>query len=219
LWVLGDLINYGPNPAEVIEFVRANATYVVRGNHDHFIGYGEDPRCTARFREMALATGKYTDSLLSSEAKQYLRELPLEKEVQVGNTRFHLCHAIPSDPLYGYCPPESERWPEECQKAAADVLLVGHTHLQFEKKVGECLVTNPGSLGQTKTRSPMACFAVWEEGAITLQSRAYELERTIEKIQAMPLSTEVRTDLVATLRTGSVPEERKEKSYVQNRRG
>ena len=28
LWVLGDLVNYGPNPAEVIEFVREKAAIV-----------------------------------------------------------------------------------------------------------------------------------------------------------------------------------------------
>ena len=26
LWVLGDLVNYGPNPSEAIEFVREKAT-------------------------------------------------------------------------------------------------------------------------------------------------------------------------------------------------
>jgi predicted phosphodiesterase len=35
LWVLGDLVNYGPNPAEVVEFVRSTASLVVRGNHGH----------------------------------------------------------------------------------------------------------------------------------------------------------------------------------------
>jgi predicted phosphodiesterase len=32
LWVLGDLVNYGPNPAEVIDFAREKAAVVVRGN-------------------------------------------------------------------------------------------------------------------------------------------------------------------------------------------
>jgi predicted phosphodiesterase len=49
LWVLGDLVNYGPNPAEVVDFVRAKASLAVRGNHDHAIGFGEDARCSARF--------------------------------------------------------------------------------------------------------------------------------------------------------------------------
>lgn len=28
LWVLGDLVNYGPQPAEVIRFIRSRATHV-----------------------------------------------------------------------------------------------------------------------------------------------------------------------------------------------
>jgi 3',5'-cyclic AMP phosphodiesterase CpdA len=30
LWVLGDLVNYGPDPKEVVEFVRENASAVIR---------------------------------------------------------------------------------------------------------------------------------------------------------------------------------------------
>jgi protein phosphatase len=53
LWVIGDLVNYGPDPAAVVEFVRAKASVMVRGNHDHALGFGEDPRCSPAFREMA----------------------------------------------------------------------------------------------------------------------------------------------------------------------
>ena len=38
LWVLGDLVNYGPEPGAVIDFVRARSSVAVRGNHDHSIG-------------------------------------------------------------------------------------------------------------------------------------------------------------------------------------
>ena len=55
LWVLGDLVNYGPNPVEVIDYVNANASVVIRGNHDHAVGLTEDPRCSAPFRRMARA--------------------------------------------------------------------------------------------------------------------------------------------------------------------
>jgi len=30
VWVLGDLVNYGPNPSEVIELVRRKASLVIR---------------------------------------------------------------------------------------------------------------------------------------------------------------------------------------------
>ncbi|MGO9438175.1 MAG: metallophosphoesterase family protein [Terracidiphilus sp.] len=45
LWVLGDLVNYGPEPGAVVDFVKANSSVVVRGNHDHSLGYDVDPRC------------------------------------------------------------------------------------------------------------------------------------------------------------------------------
>jgi hypothetical protein len=89
LWVLGDLVNYGPNPSEVIDFVRTNASVVTRGNHDHAIGFNEDPRCSPPFREMAQATQQYTSSALSESQKQFLRDLPLRvaRELGVLSTR------------------------------------------------------------------------------------------------------------------------------------
>ena len=32
---MGDLVEYGPDPKPVIDWVRANALSCVRGNHDH----------------------------------------------------------------------------------------------------------------------------------------------------------------------------------------
>ncbi len=54
--MLGELVNYGPNPVEVVEFVREKAAIVVCGNHDHAVGFDEDPRCSAAFRSMAEET-------------------------------------------------------------------------------------------------------------------------------------------------------------------
>jgi len=216
LWVLGDVVNYGPDPTKVVEFVRSRAKHVVRGNHDQFIGYGEDPRCIPHFREMADATGKFTESQLSAGDKEYLCDLPLQLQLQVGKTRFWLCHAVPSDPLYGYCPPESERWIEECRRVSADILLIGHTHMQFVKKFGDCLVVNPGSLGQPINGSALACFAVWDNGSITLQSTAYAVENTVQKIKTMPVPAATQHDLISILLTGCVPEEWKEGADVAN---
>ena len=73
LWVLGDLVNYGPEPAPVVEYVKSKATLVVRGNHDNSIGFNQDPRCSAPYVEMAEATRRFTDSVLNSGQKDFLR--------------------------------------------------------------------------------------------------------------------------------------------------
>jgi protein phosphatase len=206
LWVLGDLVNYGPEPAGVIDFVKSHATVVVRGNHDHSVGFHEDPRCSPRFRDMAEATGRVTDSILNFSQKHYLRNLPVQVEIRRGKTRFYLCHAIPSDPLFGYCEADSSRWFNEIEIASADIVLVGHTHVPAIRSFGRCRVVNPGSLGQPKTANAQACYAIWQDGNIELKSFPYAVEAAVAKVQTMPVSEGVRNELAMILRTGVIPD-------------
>ena len=134
LWVLGDLVNYGPNPSEVVEFVKERASMVVRGNHDHAIGFGADPRCSRPFREMSEAMMQHTNSVLSASQRKFLRDLPLTSAREIEGVRVRLCHGVPSDPLFTYCLPDSDRWEKELELANADILLVGHTHLPFVRQ-------------------------------------------------------------------------------------
>jgi putative phosphoesterase len=205
LWVLGDLVSYGPNPAEVVDEVRKRAALVVRGNHDHAAGTGEDPRCSQAFRAMAQATLALTSATLESEQKTYLANLPLTAERTVDGVRFFLCHAVPSDPLFTYCRQDLLRWREEVANLGADIILVGHTHLPFELEAGGRLVVNPGSLGQPKNGLTRACYAVWQYGRIELQSYEYPVEETVRKVLAMPVPDDVRRGLANVLRSGGDP--------------
>ena len=204
LWVLGDLVNYGPQPAEVVEFVRSEAAVVMRGNHDHAVGFDEDPHCTPRYREMAEQTRRFSLASLTEAQKEFLRSLPLQAELQRGDTRFFLCHAMPSQPLYGYCPEDSDLWPGELKSTGADILLVGHTHTPFIREIGGQIVANPGSLGQPKTGIADACYAVWQDGNLELKQFPYAVDNTVRKLEKLPVTSEVRDDLATVLRTGSV---------------
>lgn len=201
LWVLGDLVDYGPSPREVIDFVRSHATVVVRGNHDHAVAFGEDPCCSPAFRAMASATLAYTKAILSPDDLEYLSKLPLIAERVVDGIRFLLCHAAPSDPLYKYVPPDSNLWDSEAERADADVLLVGHTHLPFVRSIGNSIIVNPGSLGQPKQGNPQACYAIWDRG-IELRSFDYAIDQTVAKIGRMPIPSRIRADLIAVLESG-----------------
>jgi protein phosphatase len=205
LWVLGDLVTYGPNPAEVIDTVRKGATLAVRGNHDNAAGRREDPRCSEAFQAMAAATLGFTDATLGPEDKAYLSAMPLTVERTIDGVRFFLCHAVPSDPLFAYCRQDSRRWTKEVETLPADIVLVGHTHLPFVLDIEGRRVVNPGSLGQPKNGSARACYAVWEDGRIELRSYEYPVEETVKKILAMPFPPNIRRCLVNVLRSGGDP--------------
>ncbi len=206
LWVLGDLVNYGPNPREIIDFIRSHANLVVRGNHDHAIGFDVDPRCSGSYQTMAAEMGRFTQSVLTAEDKAYLRSLPPSASSEMDGSRFYLCHATPTDPLFAYCPPESEEWQNEANLVSRGYLLVGHTHLQFHIDVAGQQIVNPGSVGQPKIGLPQACFALFEDGEVSLHSVPYDYEKTIEKIRGLSLSIEVEAGLVSVLQNGFLPD-------------
>jgi putative phosphoesterase len=202
LWVLGDLVNYGPQPVEVIDLVLAKASLVVRGNHDQCIGQGDDPQCSPRFRDMAEATRRFSDSVVTPEQKLCLRSFPPRLTAARGRSRFFLCHATPSDPFYEYRAADSEKWVSDCKKLSADIVLVGHTHIPFIRRLNGQILVNPGSLGQPKTGKPDACYAVWENEQVSLRSYPYPIDRTVEKIRMMPISRSIQERLIAVLQTG-----------------
>ena len=204
--MLGDLVNYGPDPAATIDFVRSHASIVIRGDHDRSVGFDVDCGCSPRFRAMAEATRDYTASVISAADKQYLRGLPTSAWRQAGGKAVFLCHATPSDLLYEYRPPTSTLWEQaEAASEGADVVLAGHTHLQFSRAAGRRTIVNPGSLGQSKAGDPRARYAIWENGQVELKALEYPVERTIAKVSALLLPGDVKRDLIHVLRTGTVP--------------
>jgi putative phosphoesterase len=204
LWVLGDLVNYGPDPSDAIRYVRQHAGLIVRGNHDHAVGFGEDPRCSVRFRKMAEETCRYTRSVLEEGELLYLRGLPLKAACEVAGNRFLLCHAVPSNPLYEYRTAESDLWYTD-PAGWSGTVFAGHTHLPFRRAYAGKTVVNPGSVGQPKHGCAEACYAIWEDGKITLGAVAYDVERTVEKLRRLSLSADVFEDLAFVLRLGSAP--------------
>lgn len=64
---------------------------------------------------------------------------------------------------------------------------------------------NPGSLGQPKTGRPLACYAIWEDGRISLKEYAYPIRDTIQQIRSMPISAEDQDALIVVLETGELP--------------
>jgi putative phosphoesterase len=204
LWCIGDLVDYGPNPHEVVVWAGQQAKVAVRGNHDHAAGFSVDPQCSAPFKKLAEDTLHYTQIVCTSDDLGYLRNLPVQQDIVLNSTRFHLVHAMPSDPLFGYCPQESDRWKEETQRIDADLLVVGHTHTPFVRREGGTTILNPGSLGQPKTGRPLACYAVWKDGDISLKEYEYPVAETIRGIRGMPIPTEEQDALIGLLETGSL---------------
>ena len=112
---------------------------------------------------------------------------------------------VTEDSQFGYCEAGSPRWGQEVESVNADVVLVGHTHVPAMRSFGSRVVVNPGSLGQRKTGSPEARYAVWRGGKFELKSCPYPVEEAVAKVQSMPIDGALCKELSTILQTGTIP--------------
>jgi putative phosphoesterase len=202
---LGDLVGYGPQPGPCVRWVRDHAALVVQGNHDRALGDGSRAGCRAEFQWLADALAPLGQAQLSREERAYLAGLPRSAVREVDGSRCLLVHATPSDPLYRYLGLDPAAWEAEVKSLDVHLVLVGHTHLQFDLPLRGKHVVNPGSVGQPKDGDPRAAYAVLENGACRLGRRPYDVERTVAELQETGVDRDAVADLSLLLRTGRTP--------------
>lgn len=205
LTVGGDLVSYGPHPGEVVDLVRARATVAVRGNHDEALAHGVDCRCAPASKPLAEATRAVHRQMLSPAQTAYLGSLPLTGSLKADGKHFFSVHASPREHLYRYTlTPEApaQHLRAEVAGVEGEFILLGHTHLPMIRRLGDQIVINPGSVGQPRDGDPRASYAVIEDGVPELRRVAYDIERTVRALRALPIQPAVADSLVAILRNG-----------------
>lgn len=202
LWVLGDLVTYGPEPREVLEDIQTKASIIIQGNHDYAVAHDDDSKWSAKYRELSTVTRKYTSQVINGDQKEFLRKLPLQIQVARDKKIFHLTHATVLDTFYG-------KWTEENMERAFDllnfdILVCGHSHIPYVKEINGRTLLNPGSIGQSRSGVPKASYAIWQDGRVELKSYRYPIEATIQKIAASDFEQKIKTQLGAILKTARV---------------
>ena len=201
----GDIVDYGPSPNECIEWLKDWRADVVRGNHDNAVGARVDCGCVGPFRRLSEATRQLMWTLLDEREQKWLAELPITRTHLVDGVSFYQCHATPRR-ISEYITRETteSEWLELFQDVAADIVLLGHTHLQIERQLDGRRFVNPGSAGQAKPRGSIAQYAVWQDGAVYLKSVPYDYEKTQAKLRSLPLEPQITEELCWVLEYGGL---------------
>ncbi|HEY5662011.1 MAG TPA: metallophosphoesterase family protein [Gaiellaceae bacterium] len=159
--VIGGDTVMGPMPSETLERVRAleGDVRVIRGNADREV-YEDEPGLAPH------EAFEYARSRLSEEQLDYLRALPLT--VSIGRVLF--CHATPrnDEEILTKISPD-ERWREALAGVDADVVVCGHTHVQFDRRIGDIRLVNAGSVGMPYEHEPGAYWALLDGTDVELR--------------------------------------------------
>lgn len=209
---LGDIVGYGPNPAECTDLVRQRCQLVIRGNHDDALIHGP-----IGFTHMAREAIEWTRKCMrprlwrrgSAERWKFLENLPVKANWE----DLLLVHGSPRDPTSEYVMDRDLAMGDhqkfvEIFELIETVCLVGHTHVPgvfydesertrwvaqadlggpFQYEDTKMLI-NVGSVGQPRDRDPRACYLSVDPSAreFCFHRIDYDVQVTRRKIHETP---------------------------------
>lgn len=199
---LGDLVDYGVEPGPCVEWVRKNARYAVRGNHDHGAAQRIFVQGVGGFRYLTGVTRPKTLQLLTDDDRRYMAGLPTSLWLTLNGKRFLFVHATPRDPMDEFASPDPEAWTRRLQNVDADYVCVGHSHVQYALQVGKTTVINPGSVGLPRDGDARPAYAVITDDGPELKRVDYPVEEAVAALYAARLPEPALLALTEVLRTG-----------------
>ena len=156
----GDYL-YGPCPRETVATIRSLDAQVLRGNCEDL---AED------WERRELAAGDL----------EWLQSLPLA--VTVDGVLY--CHAAPADNT----PITTAETPEEAVRETfagyTGTIVIGHTHHQFDRRIGDLRIVNAGSVGMAYEGDVAAYWTMLDDGEPTPMRTPFDVDRAVRETSA-----------------------------------
>ena len=172
----GDLVD-GPFPEETFRrlVTLGSGTLWLRGNGDRWLA-GMD---TGRFRHPDAATDemiRWSARRLTSAQHDILRSLPLSHEINVaGIGRVAFCHATArSDNEMLLVDSAIEHYAAALASLDAPTVVLGHTHMPFDRLADRRRIINAGSVGMPYGHDGASWLMI--DGAIALRRTPYDAQ-------------------------------------------
>jgi diadenosine tetraphosphatase ApaH/serine/threonine PP2A family protein phosphatase len=191
VWVLGDIVGYGPQPNEVIARLQEMGARSVMGNHD---GAAIGEVDISWFNPDAARAIRWTAEVIDENTRAYIAALPQVRR----DGELTAVHGSPRDPTWEYIT-DTEIAGANLSSFDTRLCLHGHTHVPVIFRVDDRQVTlvsaipggpisvdsgrmliNPGSVGQPRDGNPTASYLVFDTEGQTAEFRrvSYDVAAT-----------------------------------------
>jgi putative phosphoesterase len=212
--VAGDLVMNGHDPQATIGVLREMETdgaIIVQGNTDvavaDFDFAAAFPSMVDGIPEPMRLAAEWAHDALDDEALAWLRRLPAERRVRIGDTMVLVTHASPGSQTAGFDQDlDASVTLERLSRTEARIICCGHTHIPEVRDFGWKQIVNDGSAGYVFDGEPTASWALVDiDGdAVTSEIRRTEFDTMVpaNAISARGLPGDVYR--AATVRTGKL---------------
>ena len=198
---LGDIVGYGPNPAEVVRALRNSVDAFVLGNHDAALC---DKLDINLFNDDAKKLIEWTRKQLTPEDIAFVGGFPL---TLIGDG-FLCAHGSFNEPANFDYIGEAEEAQPSWKATDANLLIVGHTHepalfvlgasgvprtvepQDFAVDQGKRYLVNIGSVGQPRGADNRSCYCIYDTETKSIYWRrvGFDVEAYRKALKATGLS-------------------------------
>jgi len=130
-----------------------------------------------KFPENVLEDIEFTANELITEHQQLISNWPKTITLEVdGFGKILFCHATPRDEFEIFTiRTQEDKLLKIFDEADADIVICGHTHMQFDRMIGKTRVINAGSVGMPFGKTGADWLLI--DSSIELRNTTYDLEK------------------------------------------
>src|ERR671926_1619542 len=192
LLIVGGDVASGPMPAEVLDRLAGLGDLVsfVRGNADREVisAYDIDPAETeAHMADAALRMSEWAAARLERRHRDLLASFSERVVVDIegiGETLF--CHATPrSDEEIITVRTPDDRLREILSDIEQNLVVCGHIHAQYDRRLNSKRVVNAGSVGMPYQGEPVGAFWLLLGPGAEFRRSEYDLGRAVSEFRAI----------------------------------
>lgn len=196
IFCLGDIAMAGPEPQTTIskikDLMKSRDFYIIQGNTDKMLSvfsfdtYNEILKVNAVMASAYLADSQ----LLTDEEKTFLKELPVQKEIELFGIKILLVHGSPRKNNENIYPNlKIEEVEEMISGTKANLIFCGHTHMPCGYQTNtEQTIVNVGSIGRPFSESPQSCYAIMN---INENNSTYTIKHKFVEYDVMKASKKI----------------------------
>ncbi|QBD74566.1 metallophosphoesterase [Ktedonosporobacter rubrisoli] len=159
----------------------------IRGNGEREVAMAFDGKpLPSNLSEQGSAQERWAATQLTRAQRDFIAQLPEQLTLSVaGLGDILFCHATPRNDEEIFSPATSpERLATIFAGVKQQIVVCGHTHIQFELKLGQLRILNPGSVGMPYDDEPGACWLLLSPQGYEMRRTAYDLEAAAQAIVA-----------------------------------
>jgi putative phosphoesterase len=193
LLVVGGDVASGPMPAEALDRLEAMGDRVrwVRGNADREVVSAYDRGSAtedARSSDPALRASGWAASRIGDHYRNLMATFEEQVMVEIeGLGAVLFCHATPNsdEEILTTATPEA-RLREILAGLGQDVVVCGHVHTQYDRRLDDRRVINAGSVGLPYQGEPVGAFwALLGPEAVELRRSEYDIRGAVNNFRAL----------------------------------